>query len=348
MHLVSYRVDELRAFAQSAAEAVGVPSSDAGVLADSLVDADLSGHRSHGMFRLLRYIDRIQTGAMSAVTKTEVVRDNVAIVVLDGHDGIGQVIALEAMNLAVGRARQHGVGVVAARYSNHIGTLQFYTRQAARQKCIAFITTNASPAIAPWGSNTGILGNNPWSIAAPAGRFDHVVLDIANSVVAYGKIFIANQLGRKIPDAWAVDPEGRPTTDPAAAIAGLLRPMADHKGYAAAFMMEVLAGVLTGAEFATRLYENGRSGLGQLALALDIDAFMPVEEFESRMEALIETVKAAPPMEGFDQVFYPGEPEQVSLKESAGVVPISEDAVNKLTDLGRQLGVQFPDEAGSS
>jgi LDH2 family malate/lactate/ureidoglycolate dehydrogenase len=311
--------ERLTEFATAALTAVGVPAADARLVADSLVTADLWGHQSHGVLRLSWYINRIRAGVMRAVTTPETVADTGALVVVDGHDGIGQVLAAHAAREAAGRAREHGVGVVAVRNSNHFGTAAYFTRMAARDGCVAILATNASPAMAPWGGRRKTVGTNPWSIAAPAGKHDVMVMDIANTAVARGKVYLARQREEPIPPGWAIDADGAPTTDPAAAIAGVILPMAGHKGYAISLMMDVLSGVLTSSAFGAAVsgpYQvERRSGCGHLFIALDVAAFGDPDGFARRMEQLVAEVKSVPPAQGFDEIFLPGELEARAARE---------------------------------
>jgi LDH2 family malate/lactate/ureidoglycolate dehydrogenase len=301
----------LAEFAAAVLAAVGVPEADARLVADSLVTADLWGHQSHGVLRLSWYVDRIRAGVMQAVTTPETVSDTGALAVVDGHHGVGQVLAAFAARESAHRAREHGVGVVAVRNSNHFGTAAYFTRMAARDGCVAILTTNASPAMAPWGGRRRTVGTNPWSIAAPAGRHDVLVMDIANTAVARGKVYLARQRGEPIPAGWAIDADGRPTTDPAAAIGGMILPMAGHKGYAIALMMDVLSGVLTGSAFGGAVsgpYQfERRSGCGHLFMALDVAAFDHPDRFARRMEQLVAEIRSVPLAPGYHEVLYPGE-----------------------------------------
>jgi len=343
----TYEAADLLDFVKASAQALGVPPQDATILAQHLVDAELRGHQSHGVSRLLMYSERIRQGTMTPVTQLETVSDSGTVVVLDGHDGIGQVIALKAAQLAVERARKHGLAAVGVRYSNHFGTAAYYSREIASHKCLGLITTNASPAMAPWGGKAAAVGNNPWSIAAPAGRYGEVVLDIANTVVARGKIREASREGRSIPPGWALDAEGRETTDPDAALAGMVLPIGGHKGYGISFMMDVLAGVLTGSasgqQVSGSFEADRRSGVGPFCLALDIARFLDVEVFEARMEQLVDELKAVPTADRTTEILYPGEPEQRALEQSKGVVSLSDEAVEQLAALGSALGVEFPE-----
>ena len=264
----------LAEFSKSAYLQLGVPEGDAALLADTLVAADLAGHQSHGVMRTFWYGDRFASGATKSVTNLSFVVDAAAIAVLDGGDGIGQVVAARAMQSAVERAGAHGIGAVSVRNSGHFGTAFYYTRMAAEAGCIGFLSTNASPAMAAWGGREKRVGNNPWSIAVPAGRFPPMMLDIANTAVARGKLYLARQRGEPIPEGWAIDAEGRPTRDAALGIAGNILPMAGHKGYAISVMMDVLSGVLSASgfgEMVTGPYQaDKRSRVGHLAIAIDI------------------------------------------------------------------------------
>jgi LDH2 family malate/lactate/ureidoglycolate dehydrogenase len=288
-----------------------VPEADARLAADSLVQADLWGHQSHGVMRLSWYVARLRAGVMRPVTEAELVVDTGPLAVMDGHDGVGQVIAARAAEEAIRRAKAHGIGAVAVRNSNHFGTAMYFTLMAPPAGCVAFLSTNASPAMAPWGGRKKTVGTNPWSLAAPAGRYAPMVLDIANTGVARGKVYLARQKGLPIPEGWAINAEGEPTTDPVEALAGIILPMAEHKGYAIATMMDVLSGVLTGSKFGADVagpYQTERpSGCGHLMVVLNIEAIQPLAEFNTRMEQMIEQLRAVPLAKGFDEIVYPGE-----------------------------------------
>lgn len=293
--------------------AEGVPEADSAWVAETLVASDLWGHPSHGVMRAPWYLARLRSGVMQRVTAPEWLVDAGAIGLMDARDGIGQVATAEAMRSAIARAKAHGVGVVSVRNSNHHGALACYTRMAAEAGCVGMLATNASPAMPPWGGRAKLVGNNPWSVAAPAGARPPFVLDLANTAVARGKIFDARQKGLPIPEGWALDAEGRPTKDPVAALSGVLLPMAGHKGYGISLAMEVLAGVLSGAgvldDVSGPYQAEKRSACGHFVLALDIGRFAPPGEFDARMEAWIARLKAAPLAAGSAEVLYPGEGE---------------------------------------
>ncbi|UYO93137.1 Ldh family oxidoreductase [Pollutimonas sp. M17] len=323
----------------------GLSDTDAALIAKSLVQADLWNHQSHGVLRMPWYWERLRRGSMSQSTRIEVVRSKGAVAVLDAQDGVGQVVAKHAMDLAIEKAKAHGVAAVTVRNSNHFGTLMYYTRMATEAGCIAFLTSNGGPAMAPWGgAKRKIIGTNPWSIAAPAAGRPPIMLDMANTGVARGKIYLARQRREPIPLGWALDADGAPTTDPEAAINGIILPMAHHKGYAIAALMDVLAGVLSGAQFLSGVngpyHYDKRSGVGHFLTVYDIEAFMDRAEFDARMERFITEIKAQPLAQGFDEIFYPGEMEALAaerhLREG---LRLPEDTWSDLAEVAREVGL---------
>ncbi len=339
--------EALRSFAAACYGKLGVPDAAARLLADSLVQADLWGHQSHGVMRTFWYAARMRSGAMDVSAEPRVVSDAGALRVLDGQDGIGQVIAARAMGEAIAAARAHGIGAVAVRNSGHFGTAMYFTRMAAAEGCIGFLSTNASPAMAPWGGRQKQVGNNPWSWAAPAGRYPPMMLDIANTSVARGKLYLSRQRGEAIPEGWAIDAEGRATTDPAAGIVGAILPMAGHKGYGISVLMDVLSGVLSGSGFGQAVtgpyVAEGRSGVGHLAIAIDIAACRPLAAFEADMEQMIETLKSAPRAPGVEEIFFPGEPEARNAERGlAEGIELPAATCEELRDEALRLGVSAP------
>lgn len=327
--------------------AVGLCLADAELVADTLVQADLWGHQSHGTLRLPAYVARLRSGAVSASAKPALARDNGPVAVIDGANAMGQVVAAMAMSLATERAKKFGVAAISVRNSNHFGTAMYFSLMAARYNCIGFIATNASPAMAPWGGRTKLVGTNPWSWAAPAGRYPPMVLDIANTAVARGKIHLARQRREAIPNGWAINSEGLPTNDPDAALAGVTLPMAGHKGYGIALMMDVLAGVLSGSAFGSDVtgpFQSEHPGrVGHFVLALSIEAFMPFSDFEERQDALICALKQNPLAAGFDEILYPGEPEvRFAEKAIKHGIALAGETAKALDSLCAEFGITTP------
>lgn len=300
-------------FATAVYAGEGVPEADARLIADTLVQADLWGHQSHGVLRLGWYWERFRNGVMKAVTEPEFVVNAGTIAVIDGHDGVGHVLTKLAAKEAIRRAKAHGIGAVGVRNSNHFGTCMYYTRMGAPEGCIMQLTSNGGPAMAPWGGRKKIIGTNPWSVAAPAGRHPPFVMDMANTGVARGKIYLARQKRQPIPPGWAINAAGEPTTDPQEAIDGIILPMAGHKGYVIAAVVDMLSGVLTGSGFLSAVHSPyktaEKSNCGHLVIALNIEAFQPLAQFNARMEQYVSEIKSVPLARGFDEVFYPGEME---------------------------------------
>jgi len=337
--------DRLQEVAAAVYRSIGVPEQDAWLAADTLVQADLWGHQSHGLLRLGWYYARLQSGAMKAVTHTTMEVDAGAVAVMDGHDGMGQVIARRAVDEAVSRARKHGVGVVSVRNSNHFGTCMYYTRIAAQQGCVMILMSNAGPNMAPWGGLKKKIGTNPWSIAVPGGDYGPVVMDMANSGVARGKIYLANKRRESIPDHWAVDAQGRPTTDPQAALEGFILPMAGHKGYVMGAMVDILSGVLSGSKFLDKVHGPydpvNPSGAGHFMVALNVEAFQPLSEFHERMDAYITSLKDVPLAAGHAQVFYPGEMEKMADAENRRLgLQLPSDTLSDVARVAELAGVQ--------
>jgi LDH2 family malate/lactate/ureidoglycolate dehydrogenase len=297
------------------------------------------------VLRLGWYLDRIRNKVMNPVTKPEFAVDAGAIAVIDGHDGVGHVLTVLAVKEAVRRAKAHGIGAVAVRNSNHFGTCMYYTMMGAREGCVMLLTSNGGPAMAPWGGRKKIIGTNPWSVAAPAGRHAPFVVDMANTGVARGKIYLARNRRLPIPLGWAINAAGEPTTDPQEAIDGIILPMAEHKGYAIAAMVDMLSGVLTGSGFLSAVHSPyktaEKSNCGHFMIALDIAAFQPLAEFNARMDEFVSEIKSVPVAKGFDEVFYPGE---IEANNNAGNrkegIQFPEDTLADLKRIARETGLE--------
>ncbi|MCV0428730.1 MAG: Ldh family oxidoreductase [Roseibium sp.] len=341
---MKFTSDQLLEFSRSMLAAAKVRPETSKLVAETLVCAELWGHQSHGLLRLPWYLERIATGATDRTAEKEIVIDGGAIAVLDGHNGIGQDIAHTAMSEAIRRSKAHGVGVVSVRRSGHFGTAMYFTRMAAEAGCIGIITTNASPAMAPWGGREKKIGNNPWSIGAPT-RKGPMVMDIANTVVARGKIFNAIKKGENIPDDWAIDSSGAPTVNPEEALKGLIQPLAAHKGYVISVMMDVLSGVLSGSAFMANVVgpymPKGQSGVGHLVIALNVNAFRPYEDFLDDMDVMVDQIKSTPLAVGFDEIFYPGELETRNAeRHQIDGVSLPTETVEQLNKYADGLGAR--------
>ncbi|MEW5866529.1 MAG: Ldh family oxidoreductase [Bacillota bacterium] len=340
--------DSLRSFCTEVLCRAGLPRADAWVVADSLVFADLRGVGSHGVMRMGIYTKRIEMGLVNKTPVMKVLKEDPCTVAFDGDNGMGQVVGMAGMDKAISLARVSGVGAVTVMNSNHFGACAYYAVRACRNDMIGVALSNAPSTLAPWGGRAPYLGTNPVAIAVPAGKYDHVMLDMAASVVARAKIILAARKGEEIPLGWAIDPSGRPTTDPKAALKGSVLPFGGPKGYGVAFMVEVLAGILSGSDFGKHigsLYEDFSrpQNLGHFFLAINVGSFMAPEVFRQRMDALIDEIKAVPCADGVRQVLVPGEPEQMSYSEGMERgVALDETVIRDLSALGQAKGIPFP------
>jgi LDH2 family malate/lactate/ureidoglycolate dehydrogenase len=337
--------DPLIDFATAVYESEGMPHPDARLIADTLVQADLWGHQSHGVLRLGWYRDRLRNKVMQPVAHIEQLVDAGAMGLIDGHDSVGQVTTMHATEQAIRRAQAHGVGVVAVRNSNHFGTCMYYTLTGARAGCVTMLASNGGPAMAPWGGMKKIVGTNPWSVAAPAGRHAPLVMDMANTGVARGKIYLARNKHLPIPLGWAISAAGEPTTDPQEAIDGIILPMAEHKGYAIAVIVDLLSGVLSGSGFLSAVHSpyqtTEKSNCGHFMVAIDIAVLQPLAQFNARMEAFVAELKSVPLAQGFDEVFYPGEMEaRNDLRNRSDGLELPPDTLADLRRIADETGLR--------
>ncbi len=251
------------------------------------------------------------------------------------------------MEIAIEKARQKGLALVGVGRSNHFGTASYFSRMAPPHGMIGFAATNCCPGMAPWGGRTRLLGNNPFSVAVPAGGSFPVILDMAQTAVAKGKLFLAMKEGRSIPPGWAMDSRGQPTEDPKEGFKGLLMPIGGYKGYGLALMVEVLAGALTGAgmldELPLPLSAEGKGEVGHMLGALKVEEFMPLEQFKGRIRTVVGKLKASERREGFEEVLMPGELEWRREEENRRRgVPLSEELYASLRELGQELELKVP------
>lgn len=331
-----------RRFCLSACQRIGLQQSQAGVLTDTLIWADMRAVSTHGLVRLPHYVKGFQAGKVNLNPAVKVVKESGATAVLDGDDGLGSIIAYDGMKLALDKAAVHGVGVVNMRASSHYGMAARWTMMALERDMIGYTTTNGPAGMAPWGGVTATTGNNPISYAIPAGKELPVVLDMALSVVAKGKIMLAAMKNEPIPTGWALDKNGQPTTNAQAGWEGLLMPLAGYKGYGLALVGDLLCGVLSGGLFGTDvpLLQPGitLTGVSHLFMALDIAHFIPVSEFKERVDRLVRMVKASQPAAGYDRVYLPGEMEFANYRRSEREgIRYSRSVLESLDKLAQQL-----------
>ena len=313
MERVTIEVSELREKIVSILKKAGLSAGDAGYVADSLIDAEICRVESHGLMRLAPYVERIQKGLINPrpVVKMEK-RD--AIIRVDGGNGMGPIVARRTMEECVKGALQYGVCFAAVKNSNHFGMASSFTRIASKAGCIGFSCTTAGPTMAPFGGMDKLLGTDSFSVAFPAGADKQFILDIAVSAVAKGKIRIFEQEGKEIPLGWAMDSDGLDTKDPSAAVKGILLPMAGHKGYGMAIVIEMLSAVLSGAKLSceseSMFSGSGAANIGHFMGALDIAHFLDPREFQERVASWFDCLKASRCRPNVSRIMIPGEPEE--------------------------------------
>jgi LDH2 family malate/lactate/ureidoglycolate dehydrogenase len=340
-----YSIPSVRLLAASIAQKVGVSANDASILADSLVDADVHGIGTHGVSRLNIYIRRIQRGLINARVELTLQRSTGGILVVDAGNGLGQVQACKVLDMLVPLAKTHGVAAATICNSQHFGALSYYCNKAAQQNMILLATTNCEPAMSPEGACEAFFGTNPVAASFPTGKEFPIKIDLATSLIARGRIIEARRSGTRIPEGWALDLSGHPTTDPAKALEGTLLTMAGAKGYALALLVEVLSGVLSGSAVGPAvgsMYKEPsvRQNVGHFFCLLNIAAFMDVDQFKSRIDQMVASIKSCKKRPGVKEILVPGERSHRRAKENQALgIGISKLTVDELETLARELKV---------
>jgi LDH2 family malate/lactate/ureidoglycolate dehydrogenase len=328
--------------------ALGLTRRDAETVAGDLVAADLEGIASHGVMLVPLYVDRILAGSVSLRSSGDVVSDRGGAVVIDGSHALGQLTARQAVRLAVDRARAAGLAAVAVRNAFHFGTAGRYARMMADQGCVGMVMSNTRPLMPPPGGADPMVGNNPVAIALPTAGDHPVEIDMALSATAMGRIRLAAAAGERIPADWAIDAEGRPTTDPAAAIAGMLLPAAGPKGFGLAFVVDLLCGGLSdgaiGAEVQP-LYGDAAEPYrcSHFFLAIDVGHFPAANRFAARVRDQAQRVSASKRAPGVTRIHAPGELTWATRQANGGVCPLSVQTAKSLADAAGRVGIDLSD-----
>jgi len=337
----------VQALAQQIAVAAGVAESDAAILADSLVDADLHGISTHGISRLNIYVRRIQRGLIDPRAELQIQQRLPAVLAVDAGNGLGQPQAVKTLQRLLPLAQQYGLAAATIRRSQHFGALSYYCNLAAAQGMALLAMSNCEPSVSPEGACEAFFGTNPIAVSFPTGKGYPLRIDMATSIVARGNIIAAQKAGRSIPAGWALDPEGNPTTDAAAALAGTVLAMAGHKGAALALMVEVFAGVLSGAAVGSAIgsmykHLDRPQDVGHFFCLFNVAAFMEPAAAEQRLDAMIDAVKACRRRPGIDEIFVPGERSQARAEEHRRRgIPVGPETVAELQKLAAEYDIPF-------
>lgn len=334
----------LRSVVSEIFQACGMSLEDAVLLANSLVHADVRGIHSHGVLRVPDYVQKLRRDGVDPRGRPRVVSEVGGAIVIDAHNSMGQIAGTFAMRKAIEKAKSLGIAFAAVRGSNHSGALDYYTMMALRENMIGITGTNALPTMAPWGGTDKIVGLNPLSLAIPAGRTEPIVLDAALGATAHGKIRVYAQKGFPIPEGWAFDASGRPTTDAAAALEGLIQPIGGHKGIGLAIMVGILSSVLSGAGYGTEsgnMVDGAKPGAdGQFYIAINIAAFRPITDFKEAVDRLATQYNGTALAPGFDRVFTPGALEaEVAARNRQLGIPLNNETVRLIEASARELGL---------
>jgi LDH2 family malate/lactate/ureidoglycolate dehydrogenase len=336
---------QLAAFVARLFAATGLSAPAAEKVANGLVDADLEGLASHGVMLADMYIDRLQSGSVSKETAATIVSERQGAVVLDAGSALGQLTAEQAMTFAIDKARQFAAGIVAVRHGFHFGAAGRYARQAADAGCVGIAMCNTRPLMPAPGGAERVVGNNPIAIAVPADGEIPIVLDMATSEAAMGKIRMAEKAKEPIPPTWAVTAEGLPTTNATAAIAGMLLPSGGPKGFGLSFLIDLLCGLLSqGASGAQVRPLYGDFSVpydcSHLFIAIDVAHFCDLGWFRAHAANAAERIRSGNRAPGVTQLFTPGEPEWQRRDRSGGQVLVDPAVVAMLQHYAARLGVQ--------
>lgn len=341
------RLDDLKEFSVKALMSAGVSDNNANTVADVLITTDMFGVVTHGTKNLFPYIQKMQAGGLDAKAEPSIIGEGPAWAIIDGNKAVGMVSACKAMNLAIEKAKKVGIAYVGVRNSCHFGAAGYYANMAAKEGLIGLSMSNADPVIAVPNGRNKAIGTNPFSFAAPLDNGQSVFLDIALSNVAALKVIMAQENGQQIPNTWLVDEEGLPTTDvqkfPKNAS---LQPMAAHKGYGLAVLVELLSAVMTGAGMLSQITSwnldmPSANNAGHAFIAIDVSQMMPAEQYNARMNQMINEIKNGPKAKGAEHIFMPGEMEW-SKREKAlqsGELQLTDAMAASLQQLSDATGI---------
>ncbi|HEY3342388.1 MAG TPA: Ldh family oxidoreductase [Anaerolineae bacterium] len=340
-------IADLEAYCVEAMLKAGMRETDARTTAHVLVTSDTWGVYTHGTKQLRPLLIHMRDGGLNSQAKPEIVADGPGWVHVDGHYAMPPVTAVMAMHAAIDKARWAGIGFAGVMHSSHFGAAGYYAMMAAQNDMIGLAMTNVDPFMTVPGAIGRVLGTNPITYAIPTGAERPVFLDMATSTVAASKVFAAETLAKTIPDTWIVDREGKPSTDPSQLLkGGAMQPMAGYKGYGIALLIEILAGVLTGAAYTTDLKTwiidtDAQINQGHAFLAIDPSIMMPIDRFKARMDDLVQRIKATPTTPGASRIYLPGEMEWDRRDDAlANGIPLPEDVLVYLRNMARDWNMQ--------
>lgn len=339
----------LEGFVARVLRALDMPEADAAAVAGLMVRADLEGADGHGIFRLPHYVRRIRAGGINLRPDIRVVRETGAMALVDGDNAMGHLVMRFAARHAMDKAAGLGVAWVGVRHSNHAGPAALYATMPLERDMIGlYVAVGSANHLPPWGGTEMLLSTNPIAVAVPAGDEPPIVLDMATTVAAYGKVKTAAQRGESMPEGWMIDREGRPLTDPNRADEGYLLPIGGPKGAGLSLIFGLLAGTLNGAAFGRDVIDFNAdfttpTNTGHFIVAVSVECFCEVAEFKRNVDAVARAMKASPTLPGFDEVRLPGERgHRARIDRAANGIPIHDALYDSLRALAADLGVAGP------
>ena len=340
------KASHLRRFIASAFGACDMPDGHATRMGELMAEADIGGQDGHGVFRLPMYIKRIQAGGMDVDPDIKIISERTATALLDGGNGPGHLVMSRAAEIAVEKAKTSGVAWVGARYSNHAGPAFLYARMPMAQNMIGlYVAVGSANHMPPWGGTDMLLSTNPIAVAIPSNTQPDIVLDMATTVAAYGKVKTAADRGETMPEGWMIDKNGQPLTDPSRASEGLLLPIGGPKGYGLSLIFGLLAGTLNGAAFGKDVVDfnadpKATTNTGHFVIALDIEAFMDAETFKNQIDGIWAEMKSSDLLPGVADIRLPGERLAATSKDRlTNGIPIPQALGERLDALADQLGI---------
>ncbi len=349
------KIAALKKFTEDVFIKLGVPEEDAKITTDVLIAANRRGINSHGVARLKRYVGYIKDNKMNPKTEIKVLKETPVSLLISAGNGLGQVAGHKAMNMVIDKTKESGLCFATVNESNHYGIAAYYSMMALKEDFIGISLTNSAPLVLPTFGKQAIIGTNPLSLAAPTKSNRPYVLDMATSTVPRGKLEVYNRMNKPIPDAWATDEKGHPSTEVAKVLdnmlnrkgggllplGGALEETGSHKGYGLASMVDILSGVLSGGAFGPTIYSNKQAaGVCHFFGAINPDIFTSKEEFKDNMDKFIDTMKTSERAEGKDRIFIHGEKEFENEDRQKESVSISNKVIENLKEIGKDVGVE--------
>jgi len=340
------KADKIEDFTARAFQAVGIPAGDARRIAELMVRADLQGSDGHGVFRLPQYIRRIKGGAVNIKPDIRVTREAAGMALVDGDNGMGHLVMRFATSLAISKAKAAGVAWVGARMSNHAGPASLYASMPLEHGMVGlYLAVGNANHLPAWGGLDMLLSTNPIAVAIPAGEEPAIVLDMATTVAAYGKVKTKAQRGEAMPEGWMMDRQGRPLTDPRRANEGFLLPIGGYKGYGLALVFGLLAGTLNGAAMGRDVVDfnaddTTATNTGHAIVAINVESFQPVAEFKRQVDVLVRDLRGSQRLPGVDRIRLPGEGSDAARADRGkNGIPLPAPLAAALAQLARELDI---------